>query len=67
MRDDSTAAIRRGDYAAPAFWIREVELEFDPGLSSTRVVSRMRVERNSKVPAETVNGGRWPALAQSIT
>ena len=34
-------AIRREDYAAPAFWIDTVDLTFDLDPAKTRVLNRM--------------------------
>ena len=48
MREGSTAIqVRREDYAAPAFWIRSVDLTFDLDAAKTIVASKMRVERNA--------------------
>ena len=44
-------SIQREDYAAPAYWIRSVELSFDLDPAKTIVGSRMRIERNPAVPA----------------
>jgi aminopeptidase N len=49
MRDTLAPAIRREDYAPPAFWIRSVELNFDLDAARTIVSSRMRLERNTAV------------------
>ena len=45
-------AIRRDDYAAPAFWIDTVDLTFDLDPAKTRVLNRMRVRRNPELPAQ---------------
>ena len=42
-------AIRREDYAAPAFWIDTVDLTFDLDPAKTRVLNRMQVRRNADV------------------
>ncbi|TXC66551.1 aminopeptidase N [Piscinibacter aquaticus] len=47
MREGIAQAIKRADYAAPAYWIRSVELTFDLDPARTIVASRMRVERNA--------------------
>ena len=45
-------AIRRDDYAPPAYWIDTVELSFDLDPAKTRVLNRMRLRRNPEVPAQ---------------
>ena len=45
-------AIRREDYAAPAFWIDTVDLTFDLDPAKTRVLNRMQLRRNPDVPAQ---------------
>jgi aminopeptidase N len=52
MREGSSPLIRRGDYAAPAFWIRSVDLTFELDPAKTMVISTMQVERNGAVPAQ---------------
>ena len=52
MREGSSPLIRRSDYAAPAFWIRSVDLSFDLDPAKTMVISSMRIERNTDVPAQ---------------
>ena len=47
MRDGTAPLIRREDYAAPAFWIREVDLSFDLDPTETIVTSKLVVERNA--------------------
>ncbi|WP_077037536.1 aminopeptidase N [Pelomonas sp. KK5] len=49
MREGTATLIRRQDYLAPAFWIREVELTFDLDPLKTIVTSKMKVERNASV------------------
>ena len=51
-REGPAPLIRREDYAAPAFWIREVELTFDLDGAKTLVASKLRVERNAAQPAQ---------------
>ena len=46
MREGPHPVIRREDYQAPAFWIRNVELVFDLDPAKTIVASKLRVERN---------------------
>ncbi|WP_088280126.1 aminopeptidase N [Ideonella sp. A 288] len=50
MREGPATAIRREDYAAPAFWIRSAELVFDLEPAKTIVASRLTIERNADVP-----------------
>lgn len=45
-------AIRRDDYAAPAYWIDTVDLTFDLDPAKTRVLNRMRLRRNPDVAAQ---------------
>ncbi|SFL90810.1 aminopeptidase N [Variovorax sp. OV329] len=45
-------AIRREDYAAPAYWIDTVELTFDLDPAKTRVLNRMRIRRNPDVAVQ---------------
>src|SRR3954464_14349868 len=47
-------AIRREDYVAPAWWIDTVDLTFDLDPAKTRVLNRMRMRRNSDVPAQAL-------------
>ncbi|HPG81434.1 MAG TPA: aminopeptidase N, partial [Piscinibacter sp.] len=47
MREGIAQAVRRADYAAPAYWIRSVELTFDLDPVRTIVASRMAVVRNA--------------------
>ena len=47
MREGIAQAVRRADYAAPAYWIRSVELTFDLDPVRTIVASRMAVQRNA--------------------
>ncbi len=50
MREGTATLIRREDYTAPAFWIRNVDLTFDLEPAKTLVTSKMQVERNTAVP-----------------
>ncbi|MEP7294632.1 MAG: aminopeptidase N [Burkholderiales bacterium] len=52
MREGTSPVIRLADYAAPAFWIRSVDLTFDLDPAKTMVISSMQVERNTEVPAQ---------------
>ena len=51
MREGTAPLIRREDYAAPAYWIRKVDLTFDLDPAKTLVSNKMRIERNPDVPA----------------
>jgi aminopeptidase N len=51
MREGPATVVKREDYAAPAYWIRSVELSFELDPAKTIVGSRMRIERNAEVPA----------------
>src|SRR6187431_2356284 len=51
-REGPAPLIRREDYAAPPFWIREVDLTFDLDGAKTLVASKLRVERNPDQPAQ---------------
>lgn len=44
MREGTATLIRREDYAAPAFWIRTVDLTFDLDPAKTLVINKMKVE-----------------------
>ena len=46
MREGPAPLIRREDYAAPAFWIRSVDLSFDLDPAKTIVASKLAIERN---------------------
>jgi aminopeptidase N len=50
MREGSAPLIRREDYAAPAFWIKTVDLTFDLDPAKTLVINKMAVEPNSGQP-----------------
>ena len=45
-------AIRREDYAAPAYWIDTVDLTFDLDPAKTRVLNRMQMRRNPEAPVQ---------------
>ena len=51
-REGPAPLIRREDYSAPPFWIREVELSFDLDGAKTIVASKLRIERNSAQTAQ---------------
>jgi aminopeptidase N len=48
MREGTATLTQRQDYAAPAFWIRQVELTFDLDGAKTLVTSRLQIERNAE-------------------
>jgi aminopeptidase N len=54
MREGPAPTIRRQDYAAPAFWIRRVEISFDLDPSKTIVASRLHIERNAAAGAQAL-------------
>jgi aminopeptidase N len=54
MREGTATLVRREDYAAPAFWIRNVELSFDLDPAKTLVTSRLHIERNPARPGEAL-------------
>jgi len=47
MREGTAPVVHRADYAAPAFWIRAVELTFDLDPAKTIVSSKLQIERNA--------------------
>ena len=49
MREGTAPLIRREDYAAPAYWIRTVDLTFELDPAKTLVINRMQLERNDAV------------------
>ena len=52
LREGTAPLVRREDYAAPAFWIRSVELTFDLDGAKTLVTSRLHIERNHAYGAQ---------------
>jgi aminopeptidase N len=56
LRDGNSPAtvIRREDYAPPPFWIDTVDLSIDLDPAKTRVLNRMRLRRNTEVPAQAL-------------
>ena len=50
MREGSAPLIRREDYAAPAFWIKTVDLTFDLDPAKTLVINKMTVASNPALP-----------------
>ncbi len=47
MREGPAPVIRREDYAAPAYWIRTVDLSFDLDPAKTIVASKLAIERHA--------------------
>ena len=54
MREGTAPLIRREDYAAPAYWIRTVDLTLDLDPAKTLVVNRMQIERNPAVETQAL-------------
>ena len=52
MNEGSAPLIRREDYTAPAYWIRQVELSFDLDPAKTIVASKLSIERNAAQPVQ---------------
>jgi aminopeptidase N len=52
MREGTATLIRREDYAAPAYWIKTVDLTFDLDPAKTLVINRMQIERNADVAVQ---------------
>ena len=52
MREGTATLVRREDYAAPAYWIRSVDLTFDLDPAKTLVINRMQIERNLDLPPQ---------------
>jgi len=55
LREGATTVVKREDYAAPAFFIDQVDLSFDLDPAKTRVLNRMRLRRNPAVPAQPLH------------
>ncbi|MBT9487980.1 MAG: aminopeptidase N, partial [Rubrivivax sp.] len=51
MREGTAPLVQREHYAAPAYWIRQVELSFDLDPAKTLVTSRLHIERNADATA----------------
>ncbi len=47
MREGTPSLIRREDYAAPAYWIKTVDLSFDLDPAKTLVINKMTLEPNA--------------------
>ncbi|HNK17968.1 MAG TPA: aminopeptidase N [Piscinibacter sp.] len=73
MREGIAQAVQRADYAAPAYWIRSVELTFDLDPLRTIVASRMAVQRNAaaggplRLHGEDIEPLRVLANGQSVS
>ncbi len=52
MREATNTLVRRQDYAAPAYFIRAVDLSFDLDPAKTIVASKLRIERNPAAAAD---------------
>jgi len=52
MREGTAPLIRREDYAEPAYRVHRVDLTFDLDPVNTRVINRMQMERNPRVPSQ---------------
>jgi aminopeptidase N len=52
MREGTAPLIRREDYLAPAYWIRNVDLTLDLDAAKTIVASKLTIERNSAQPVQ---------------
>ena len=61
MREGTAPVIRRQDYAAPAYWIRRVDLTFDLDAAKTIVASKLHIERNA---AALADGAPQPLVLQ---
>ncbi|MDP1902155.1 MAG: aminopeptidase N [Rubrivivax sp.] len=52
MREGPATLVRREDYVAPAYFIRSAELGFDLDPAKTIVASKLRIARNTALPAQ---------------
>lgn len=52
MREGTAPIVRREDYLAPAYWIRQVDLTLDLDAAKTIVASKLAIERNGGQPAQ---------------
>ncbi|MFZ5550571.1 MAG: aminopeptidase N [Pseudomonadota bacterium] len=52
MREGTAPIVRREDYLAPAYWIRQVDLTLDLDAAKTIVASKLAIERNGEQPAQ---------------
>ncbi|BAL95188.1 aminopeptidase N [Rubrivivax gelatinosus] len=74
MREGPAIVVHRQDYAAPAYWIRKVELCFDLDPVKTIVSSKLHIERNPaaepqplKLHGEDVTVLRVMAAGESVS
>ncbi len=54
MREGTTSLIRREAYAAPAYWIKTVDLSFDLDPAKTLVINKMTLAPNPAQPSTTL-------------
>ncbi len=68
MRTEAAIAIRRENYAAPAFWIDRVHLEFDLHPTQTRVRTTLSFRKNVSVleTALALNGEKQSQVIVSL-
>jgi aminopeptidase N len=52
MREGTAPIVRREDYLAPAYWIRQVDLTLDLDAAKTIVASKLAIERNGGQPVQ---------------
>ncbi|MBG6081736.1 aminopeptidase N [Rubrivivax gelatinosus] len=74
MREGPAIVVHRQDYAAPAYWIRKVELCFDLDPVKTIVSSKLHIERNPaaepqplKLHGEDITVLRVMAAGESVS
>ncbi|MCD0416977.1 aminopeptidase N [Rubrivivax sp. JA1024] len=74
MREGPATVVHRQDYAAPAYWIRKVELCFDLDPVKTIVSSKLHIERNPaaepqplKLHGEDITVLRVMAAGESVS
>jgi aminopeptidase N len=54
MREGTPSLIRREEYAAPAYWIKTVDLSFDLDPAKTLVINKMTLAPNPAQPSSTL-------------
>ena len=52
MREGTAPIVRREDYTAPAYTIRQAELTFDLDAAKTIVASKLAIERDTTQPTQ---------------
>src|SRR5262245_20054020 len=52
LREGPAPLIRREDYLAPAYWIRQADLTRDLDTAKTIVASKLTIERNTDQPVQ---------------